>query len=113
MINRAALILRCKDPFVRWVNEADPYYDDPGITIERVNRERIVYLIDSDAAENVDEWISKNFTLLFETELDAWYADEALWPKNRNKKLFDKWFDVECHSIIFDTLGGEIVDDEI
>ena len=34
MINRSAVILKCKEPFVRWINEADPYEDDPGITTE-------------------------------------------------------------------------------
>ena len=28
-------------------------------------------------------------------------------------KLFDEWFKVECHTMIFDTVGGPIEDDEI
>ena len=113
MVNRAAIILRYKDPFIHWVNEADPYVDDPGITLERANRERTVYLINDSDAENLEEWISLNFMQLFESELEGWYTDESLWPKNRNRKLFDKWFGVECHSLIIDTVGSEIVDDEI
>ena len=87
MVNRAAVILKYKDPFIHWVNEADPYDDNPGITLESANKDRTVYLINEDDAENLEEWISLNFIQLFEGELEDWYTDESLWPKKRNKKL--------------------------
>jgi len=101
MVNRAALILKCKDPY------------KSGITLERVNQDCPVYLINEDDAENLEEWISLNFMQLFESQLEGWYTDEALWPKKRNIKLFNEWFDVECHSVIIDTADSEIIDDEI
>lgn len=113
MINRAAVILKYKAPFIQWVNDADPYIDNPGITLESENKDCTVYLILEEDAENLDEWISLNFKQLFESEIEDWYTDKSLWPKNRNRKLFDKWFDVECHSVIIDTVDGKIVDDEI
>lgn len=113
MINRAAVILKYKAPFIQWVNDADPYKNNPGITLESENKDCTVYLILEDDAENIEEWISLNFKQLFESEIEDWYTDESLWPKNRNRKLFDKWFDVECHSVIIDTVDGKIVDDEI
>ena len=115
MINRAAVILRYKKPAVAWINEADPYNDDPGITIESVNEERTVYLIrdeDADSPADVEEWINLNYDVLFESELNSWYTDEELWPDNRSIKLFHKWFDVECHSVIEDTVDSPIEDDE-
>ena len=113
MINRAAVILKYKAPFIQWVNDADPYKDNPGITLESENKDCTVYLILEDDAENLEEWISLNFKQLFESEIEDWYTDESLWPKNRNRKLFDKWFDLECHSVLIDTVDGKIVDDEI
>ena len=113
MINRAAVILKYKAPFIQWVNDADPYKDNPGITLESENKDCTVYLILEDDAENLEEWISFNFEQLFESEIEDWYTDESLWPKNRNRKLFDEWFDVECHSVIIDTVDGKIIDDEI
>ncbi len=71
MVNRAAVILRYKNPFIQWVNEADPHVDDPGITLERANQERTVYLIKDADAENMEEWISLNFEQLFESELEG------------------------------------------
>jgi len=112
MINRAAVILKYKAPFIQWVNDADPYNDNPGITHESEKKDSTVYLIHEDDAENLEEWISLNFKQLFESEIEDWYTDESLWPKNRNRKLFDEWFDVECHSVIIDTADGKIIDDE-
>ena len=113
MINRAAVILKYKAPFIQWVNDADPYNDNPGITLESENKDSTVYLINEDDAENLEEWISLNFKQLFESEIEDWYTDESLWPKNRNRKLFDEWFDVECHSVLIDTVGSKIIDDGI
>jgi len=112
MINRAAVILKYKAPFIQWVNDADPYNDNPGITLENEKKDSTVYLIHEDDAENLEEWISLNFKQLFESEIEDWYTDESLWPKNRNRKLFDEWFEVECHSVIIDTADGKIIDDE-
>ena len=61
MINRAAVILKYKAPFIQWVNDADPYKDNPGITLESENKDCTVYLILEDDAENLEEWISLNF----------------------------------------------------
>lgn len=113
MLNRAAVILKYKEPFITWVNESDPLNKAPGITLEKANQECNVYLITEDDSEHLDDWISLNFSQLFEIELEDWYTDESLWPQNRTKKLFDEWFSVECHTVIIDTVGGEIFDDEV
>jgi len=116
MLNRAAIILRYKQPAVRWVNEADPYAENPGITLEMVNHDSTVYLISNEDAEDdqaVSRWVKMNFKVLFEAELMGWYADPDLWPKKRTYKLFQEWFDVEYHSVLIDTVGGEIYDDEM
>jgi hypothetical protein len=115
MINRAAVILKYKTPAVKWVNDADPINDNPGITMESVNEERTVYLItdeDADTPDIFNQWIKKNFKALFENELEGWYTDERLWPKKRNLKTFYEWFKVDCHSVIVDTVDLPIEDDE-
>lgn len=115
MINRAGIILRYKAPAVRWINEADPYEEDPGITLDSVNKERTIYLVMDHCADNpelLDEWINDNFDILFEMELDGWYTDEELWPMKRDRRLFNEWFEVECHSVIEDTVNEPIEDEE-
>lgn len=116
MINRAAVLLRYKAPAVAWINEADPCDVDPGITLELANEDRTVYLIqddDGDGPAALKEWVALNYAVLFENELDSWYTDEQLWPAERDLSLFDEWFDVECHTLILDTVGEPITDDEM
>ena len=113
MVNRAAVILRYKDPIVEWINEADPIEDSSEVSLASANEERTVYLVSDGEAENIDRWIRANYGVLFESELEGWYTDESLWPKKRDLKTFKEWFEVECHSVVLDTVGGQIFDDEI
>jgi hypothetical protein len=114
MINRAALILRYKQPAIDWINEVDPHDDGPKIVLEDVNRERTVYLIPDRAAdddETVRNWIEFNYKELMENELGGWYTDESLLPKSFSLEMFDDWFHAECHSMIIDTSDDPIVDE--
>jgi hypothetical protein len=116
MVNRGALLLRYKEPAVRWINEADPSPDDSPITLSDVNEERTVYLIGDtvgDSPDTFQRWLKKNYADLFEMELEGWYTDPALWPKDRSFKLFQQWFDAELHTVLVDTVGDEIVDDDV
>lgn len=113
MVNRGAVILKYKEPIFKWIIEADPSERKAEMTVEEANKERTVYLISDDDAENVDKWIRENFGALFEAELEGWYTDETLWSRNRGYEVFMEWFDVECHSVIMDTVSGIIYDDEI
>jgi hypothetical protein len=112
MINRAAVIVRLKEPFIQWINEADPLDSRTKLTYEEANEDRTVYLIDDAEAEHIEEWVALNFMQLFESELEDWYTETSLWPKNINRELFDAWCELECHTVIVDTVGEDIVDDE-
>ena len=113
MLNRAAILLKLKQPAIDWINQADPR-ESHDISSESANEERTVYLVDDQVAEdpvNLTHWLKLNWEALFESELEAWYVDESLWVKNRSFELFQAWFQVECHSIITDTVGTALEDD--
>ena len=115
VLNRAAVILRYREPAVRWINQADPDVDGPEIGLKAANEEATVHLIsdeDGDGPNAVNQWLKGNYQELFESELEEWYSDPELWPADRTLELFRAWFDVECHSVIVDTVGGQIYDDE-
>jgi hypothetical protein len=115
MVNRAVIMLRYKEPAVCWINAADPYVETPAIDIDKANQERTVYLVSDEDGDGIDvanQWVKENYETLFESELDGWYTDPELWPEKRTFKLFKEWFDVECHSVLVDTVGGGIYDDE-
>ena len=114
MLNRGAVLLRYKEPAVRWINDVDPVPDNH-VTLEDVNEERTVYLIsddDADTKDTLERWLKKNYAELFESELEGWYTDPDLWPKKRTLKMFKEWFTVECHTVLLDTVGDELYDDE-
>lgn len=113
MINRAAVIVRLKAPFINWINTVDPYDKRSSVTIEEANEDRTVYLIDDAEADHVDEWVSLNFMQLFECELEDWYQDETLWPQKIDRELFDAWCEIECHTVVVDTVGDEISESDI
>jgi len=115
MINRAAVILKYKDPAIQWINDADPYNKTAGITEKDVNTECTIYLVSNetgDSPESLEEWVKLNFQTLLENELEGWYLDQNLWPEKRNYRLFQKWFSVECHTVLEDTVGERIYDED-
>jgi hypothetical protein len=116
VVNRGALLLRYKEPAVRWINEADPTPGDAPITMADVNEDRTVYLISDtarDSPQTLQRWLKKNYAVLFEAELEGWYTVPSLWPQKRTFKLFQEWFEPQCHTVLVDTVGDMIFDDEI
>lgn len=115
MLNRAAIILKPKAPFVDWINSSDPSIGNE-ISIDETNEERTVFLVPEEAVDdpvNLLHWLKLNWQSLFESELDGWYTDESMWPQDRTFELFQEWVEVECHSCITDTVGEPIYDDEL
>lgn len=115
MINRAALLLRYKAPAIKWIQDSGPEDGEPEFELDHVNEERTVYLVPDKAAANNDTvrtWVELNHEALLQHELAGWVADESFWPKNLNLKLFDDWFDTECHSIVIDTTDEPIIEED-
>jgi hypothetical protein len=108
MLNRGAMIVRPKQPYLDWAATLD----DSGV-VPDVTGEQTVYLIpsfeDDDEAERI---LRKVYTEIFERELDGWHTDETAWPQNRTLAMFKKWFQVELHSVVEDLCGHELADDE-
>ena len=99
-IDRSLLIVTPKQPFLDWTQSID---FEAGLTLEDVREDSTAYLIPqywekSEQAE-ILEWC---YELLFEVELESWFTDPALWPQERNLKMFLEWFDVDFHSLVFD-----------
>ena len=45
------------------------------------------------------------FDLMFEIALDSWYTEPALWPKNRDWKEFNRWFNMELIDVAWDLVN--------
>jgi hypothetical protein len=44
--------------------------------------------------------------LLFEMELKDWNRDPSGWPEERTAEMFDDWFDIKVHSMLWDLVGS-------
>lgn len=108
MINRSAVIVRPKQPYVDWATSLD----DSEIKPKR-DGEQTIYLIpeygDDKESSKILELV---YDLIFEQELHGWHRREDAWPKNRSLSLFLDWFDVEFHSVIEDLYDFPLLDDD-
>ncbi len=112
-LNRAAVVLRYKQPYVDWVQIAgtDPLGE---CSLAEANNDRETFLIPSfnspvdpvDGTEDAIKWVEKRWKMFFEHILKAWIQDESAWPPNRTLKMFREWFDVEYSSIVW-AMGNE------
>lgn len=84
MLNRAALILRYRQPFVDWINAVDPSPASHKLTLEDVNHKRTVYLVEVEDEDEVARWLASHHEDLSEEELRGWYTDPSLWPRERS-----------------------------
>lgn len=112
MLNRSAYIVRYKQPFVDWINAVDPN-PTHRIDIEDVNEDSTVYLVDVEEEEDFLEWLELNHDIVFEELLGDWYTKPSLWPDDRSFEKLLEWCDFEFHSLVRDTGGPSLEDDEI
>jgi hypothetical protein len=96
-INRNAIVIKPRRPLFDWINKIYP--DSPVASVE----EGSVYLIkEKSSNEQIANWIKKNFDQIFQNELNGWHTDDEHWPRNRTFEMFQKWFDFDIHSMIWD-----------
>jgi hypothetical protein len=105
-INRNAIVVKPKKEFFDWIN-----YLYPENMIHKKEEANIYLIRERDSNEEIERWISRNFDLLFQNELNDWHTDENDWPQKRTYKLFKEWFDFEIHSMVLDLEETEITKD--
>ncbi len=107
MINRSAVVVRPAQPFIEWVANL------AGATaLPRVDDEPTVYLVPpfDDEAQGL-AMLEEAFPALFERELNGWCTDDALWPADRDYRMFRAWFQIVLLSRLEDVCEGGIVDE--
>lgn len=106
LVNRSAILLTPRQPFLDW---ADAVYGDGAryLDIVSVHREdaRTIFLgPDGDLTGDPHRFITRNWSLLFETLLSDWCQDESTWPQDRSLRMFRQWFDVTVFGVVLDAL---------
>lgn len=106
LINRGVVIIKVRQPFVDWINRVIP--EEP-ITLAEVNQECTALLVpDLDNEVKTHAYLKRLKPQLFEMELAGWYRDEQTWPAKRTARMFDTWFELEIHSMVWDAAGTAI-----
>lgn len=110
MLNRSAVIVRPKKPFLDWVRVVD--YDDAAeLTLDQLDA--TLYLVpDYEDPADADKILGRVCDEIFCRELEGWYTDVDVWPKDRSLKVFKQWFDVQHYEVVEDVGRGPIENDE-
>ena len=96
-IDRSAVVVKLKQPFIDWANSFE------GPRFEECSDWFNVYLLpDCESEEDEKRFLRKYFTKIFEGELTSWNLDKSTWPNIRDFKIFETWFEVSFHSLVFD-----------
>ena len=99
LVNRAALTVIPKKPYVDWANSVD----DKEPKLNQTEWDYTVYLIDNVANDNqLTAALERHYSEIFAEELAAWIQDEKTWPPNRDLKTFMEWFEVRVSSMVLD-----------
>lgn len=99
-INRTAIHVLPRQPFLDWLKQIDPSLPvNPADLLEDSN----IYLIpETDSPEHAQKWLRRHFDSIFTGELESWCTDESLWPTPRTFTLFEQWFSWTAHSLVYD-----------
>lgn len=111
MINRSVYIVRYKQPFVDWINRVDPN-PEHAVTLQDANEDSTAYLVAVEEERDFRKWLELNQDIIFEELLNDWYTDSSLWPQDRSLTMLEEWCSFEFHSLVLDTGGPPIHDDE-
>jgi len=111
LINRSVVVVQPKEPFLDWVNR-DPTLSSP-ISMEYLRQDCMTVLVpELGSLEDALDYTETLKPRLFEMELEAWNLNLATWPKERTNELFDAWFEVEVHSMVWDAVGAPVAREE-
>jgi hypothetical protein len=110
-VHRNVAIVKLKKSFLSWLKAIQ--HPDADMTAEDLNQCCTALLIPDFALdEDSRAYIYSHYQTIFESELEYWHQDEAVFPKQRDLKMFEEWFDIEIYTTVLDTVDGEIVKED-
>ena len=111
-VNRSALIVTHRQPYLTWANSLDD--DGPKLDITSPHYEPPIYLVNEIVDESdIQTVLKRHHTTIFENELAAWHLDPAAWPERRNFRTFQEWFDVTVSTMVLDLGRGHITVEDL
>jgi len=109
-LNRSAIVVKPKQPFLDWLHTADPTSGE--ISLPNLVQEPTIYLIpECDTDEEVADVLHALCKEIFEEQLAGWYTDTSTWPRDRSFEVFCQWFDYQHHSMLVDLCDEPLIYD--
>lgn len=107
-IDRAIAIVRPNQPFADWVNSL-PESAGEFTSLAEIRRDATAYLLpEGDSTAELQATLRELAEDIFVIELEAWSRNPQTWPRKRDFTAFQKWFEVEIHSLVLDPFENEI-----
>lgn len=108
-INRFAVILVPTEVCLAWIRSCPD--GETGTTLEELQQEPTVFLIPEGKAAP-ETYIRRHYKAMFEEELNSWYTDPDMWPKDLSFKTFKRFFTICVSSVVYDLGSKWIVKDD-
>lgn len=110
MLNRSAVIVRPKQPFLDWVRDVDDE-DAPPVRADDMGPTLYLVPVSEDPAD-AERILKRVFAEIFCRELEGWFTDEECWPTDRTFRMFKEWFEIEHVEMVEDVGRGPVENDE-
>ena len=111
-LNRSAVIVTPKQPFLDWLHSIDPSSRDLKMTDLRSDLSVYLFPECKDDHE-LRRHLKVASEEIFEQELESWDRVKETWPRDRSFGAFQRWFDYSIHRMIFDLAHQPIEMEEI
>jgi hypothetical protein len=99
-VNRSAVIVTPKQPFLDWLHGADP--TSLALTLDDVSEPTIYLLPDCEDDHDLVAHVRNYCGEIFEEQLDGWYQERSDWPVDRDFGTFCLWFEYRAHTLLLD-----------
>ena len=106
-INRMAVVVKRKQPFVDWIKSHDPDFE----LHEEKHDDKHIYLLSENDGADWNKYVKKHSLEIFKNELEGWYTDQEMWPADLSWKVFNEWMDFEVQTMVYDLVDGTIEKD--
>jgi hypothetical protein len=108
IINRIAVILVPTQACLDWINSCP---SDKPMTLAEIQEEPTTFLLPESRGKS-EQSVQRHFKAMFEEELNSWYTDPDLSPKDLSFKTFKKFFTVQVSTMVFDLGKGMIIKED-
>ena len=105
LVNRYVVVIKPLQPMINWVKTTCDflYYNS-----ESAQQDCTTILVpEIEDPSELQDFLRMLKPMLFERELAAWYKDPSAWPQHRTTEMFDEWFALELHSMVWDSAWDE------